>query len=185
MGWAVIDSIFQTKKNKRVLIKTAMSVEASSQHTEVLFNEINKLIKKVGLSKAVLQLKAINKSQKKMVGELATYEFIIRTVIQCFGITETQLYDDKSKFTATDARRTSYYLIKKYLRYSSESIAMQFNKGSSTVRESIIELEVMIKDGGKFGSKEYLDKHRKSELKVIDFVESANKVKEKKENGNN
>src|SRR3990172_9400972 len=128
----------------------------SAQHTEVLFNEINKLIKKVGLSKAVLQLKSINKNQKKMVGDLATYEFIIRTVIHSFGITETQLYDDKGKFTATDARRTSYYLIRKYLRYSSESIAMQFNKGSSTVRESIIELETMMQDGDKFGHREYL-----------------------------
>lgn len=150
-------------------------VSSNQQHTEALFNEINKLIKKFGLTKAVLQLKAINKNQKKMVGDLATYEFIIRTVIQCFGITETQLYDDKSKFIATDARRTSYYLIKKYLRYSSESIAMQFNKGSSTIREAIIELETMIQDGGKFGHKEYLDKHRKSESKVIEFMENSNK----------
>jgi chromosomal replication initiation ATPase DnaA len=157
-----------------------MSVEASNQHTEVLFNEINKLIKKVGLSKAVLQLKAINKSQKKMVGDLATYEFIIRSVIQSFGITETQLYDDKSKFTATDARRTSYYLIKKYLRYSSESIAMQFNKGSSTIREAVIELETMIQDGDRFGNKEYLEKHRKSEAKVIEFIENEERAKNKK-----
>ena len=157
-----------------------MSVEASNQHTEVLFNEINKLIKKVGLSKAVLQLKAINKSQKKMVGDLATYEFIIRSVIQSFGITETQLYDDKSKFTATDARRTSYYLIKKYLRYSSESIAMQFNKGSSTIREAVIELETMIQDGDRFANKEYLEKHRKSEAKVIEFIENEEKIKNKK-----
>jgi len=159
-----------------------MSAEVSNQHTEVLFNEINKLIKKVGLSKAVLQLKAINKNQKKMVGDLATYEFIIRTVIQSFGITETQLYDDKSKFTATDARRTSYYLIKKYLQYSSESIAMQFNKGSSTIREAIIELETIIQDGEKFGNKDYLDKHRKSEFKVIEFIDNSNKGKKNNDN---
>ncbi len=160
-------------------------VSLNQQHTEVLFNEINKLIKKVGLTKAVLQLKAINKNQKKVVGDIATYEFIVRTVIQCFSITETQLYDDKSKFTATDARRTSYYLIRKYLGYSSEAIAMQFNKGSSTIREAIIELETMIKDGDRFGNKDFLDKHRKSESKVIDYMEIENKNKAKKGNDNN
>ena len=154
-----------------------MSGIESAQHTEALFNEINKLIKKVGLSKAVLHLKAINKNQKEMVGDLATYEFIIRTVIQSFGITETQLYDDKGKFIATDARRTSYYLIRKYLKLPSESIAMQFNKGSSTIREAIVELESMIQEGGKFGHKEYLDKHRDTEIKVIEYLEKINKNK--------
>ena len=156
-----------------------MSSEVATQHTEVLFNELNKLIKKVGLSKAVLHLKAINKNQKKMVVDLATYEFIVRTVIQSFNITETQLYEDKSKFIATDARRTSYYLIKKYLGYSSEAIAMQFNKGGSTVREEIIKFETMMQDGDKF-FREYLDKHRRTELKVIEFVEDMERNKNKK-----
>lgn len=151
-----------------------MSAEVYNQHAEVLFNEINKLVKKAGLAKAILQLKAINKNQKKMVGDLATYEFIIRTVIHSFGITETQLYDERTKFTATDARRTSYFLIKKYLGYSSESIAMQFNKGSSTVREAIIEFEVMLQDGDRF-HKEFLDKHRRAEAKVIEYMEDSEK----------
>lgn len=160
--------------------------EVSNQHTEVLFNEINKLIKKVGLSKAVLHLKAINKNQKKMVGDLATYELIIRTVIQSFNITETQLYDDKSKFTATDARRTSYYLIKKYLGYSSESIAMQFNKGGSTIREAIIEFDGIVKDGDKIPThRAYLEKHRKAESKVIEFIESEGKNRENKNSDSN
>lgn len=150
----------------------------ATQHTEVLFNEMNKLINKVGLAKAILHLKAINKGQKKMVGDLATYEFIIRTVIQSFNITETQLYDDKSKFTATDARRTSYYLIKKYLEYSSETISMQFNKGSSTVREAIIELEQMVKDGDRFHP-QFLPMHRKAEAKVIEYLEKENAEKNK------
>lgn len=152
--------------------------EVSGQHTEVLFNEINKLIKKVGLSKAVLHLKAINKNQKKMVGDLTTYEFIIRTVIQVFDITETQLYDDKSKFVGTDARRTSYHLIKKYLEYPSEIIAGQFNKGGSTIREEIIKCESMIKDGGtnKF-YKSFLEKHKCVESKVIEYLDGQGKKK--------
>jgi len=142
-------------------------------------NEINKLIKKLGVNKAILQLKSINKDNKKMVGDLATYEFIIRTVIQSFNITETQLFTDKTKFTATDARRTAYHLIKKYLGYSSEAIAMQFGKGGSTIREAVIEFEQMAKDGDRY-HKEFLEKHRRAELKVIDYVAAENKSRNKK-----
>lgn len=150
----------------------------SEKSTSALFNEINKLISKQGVNKAYLSIKSLNRSE---VGEdVAAFDFIVKTVVKSFGVTKAELYDSKDKFGASDARKACYYLIRKYLNYSSKTIAMQFNKGGSTVREGIIEVRTMLKDGDKF-HKEYLLKHRDVEEQVGQYMDEVSKGRKEKQ----
>lgn len=149
----------------------------SEKPTAALFSEINKLINKQGVNKAYLSIKSLNRSD---VGEdVAVFDFIIKAVVKSFGVTKGELYDGKDKFGASDARKACYYLVRKYLSYSSKTIAMQFNKGGSTVREGIIDVRTMLKDGEKF-HKDYLPKHKEAEEEISQYI-GENKMKKKKE----
>ena len=147
-----------------------------TQQFEALWNEMNKLIKKEGWAKAILKLHSFNKYSGKNLNDISLYEYIIKTILSIFNITETQLYHNQEKFLATDARRSAYVLIKKYMRYNPAQIAVQFNKRRSTVAMEIIEFNSIIEDSF---YKEYHDKHNAAEKKIIEFVEKTKKGKKK------
>jgi chromosomal replication initiation ATPase DnaA len=109
-----------------------------------LHGELRKLIKANGLKKAIIRLRSLNNSK-----EIDIYERIIKAVIQVYGVTETQLYEDVGKYVATDPRRTVYVLLQKYLNYTQANIGLQFGKTREAVNWAIMEFNKMIKDNSK------------------------------------
>lgn len=152
------------------------------QHTEMLFDEINKLVKTQGLKKAIIHLQSVNNNPTNF-SDISAYEFIIKSVLEVFQMTENQLYKDNDrviitsngKIIITDARRTTYYLLNKYLKIHHKSIAIQFDKKRNTVTGVITELGEMMLNRKFY--KDYLDKHDEAERKVIQYMETANKKK--------
>jgi chromosomal replication initiation ATPase DnaA len=162
--------------------------DTDTNHMTELNGEVLELVKKNGWKKAIIKLRSLN-SNKEKVQEIDTYEHIIQTVVQVYGISEKQLYEETSKFVATDARRTAYVLINKYLNYTQTNIGTQFGKTRVAVNWAMLEFNKMIKDEGGF----YIDfqkKHKEAETVVlerlrkeaeaIEKLEKASKAKEKK-----
>lgn len=145
-----------------------MSLE-HTQKAESLFDEINKMIKTYGLEKALIHLRSINMGSVDIqaLDDIKIYEFIINTIIAAFNVSENQLYNDRGKFVATDARQSAYVLISKHLKYSQESIATQFSKSRSSVAMAMVKYEEMISDDF---YKDYQQKHTMADKEVDAYV---------------
>ena len=146
------------------------------QHTEMLFDEINKLVKTQGLKKAIIHLQSMNNSTVNF-SSISTYELIIKTVLDVFRVSEQQLFKKGGKITIPDARRTAFYLLDKYLKIDHKSIAIQFGKGRTTVTMGITRLSEMTLDRKFY--KDYMDKHDEAERRVIEYIENLNKKKQR------
>lgn len=144
-----------------------MSIGATDTDTtqvDELHGELRKLIKLNGLKKAIIRLRSLNNS-KEDDRVMDTYEHIIVAVVQVYGVTEKQLYEDVGKFVATDARRSAYVLLNKHLNYTQANIAVQFGKKREAVNWSMMEFNKMIKDDF------YKDSFRKRHEEVEKIVE--------------
>lgn len=152
-----------------------MSVpEIDITQLDELHAEYRKLIKNNGLKKAIIKLRSLNNNNEEESRNIDTYEQIIKAVIEVYGVTERQLYEDVGKFVATDARRSAYVLLNKHLKYTQQNIGVQFGKTREAVNWAMMEFGKMIKDESPVPAiVAFKKKHREAERLVEERISQS------------
>lgn len=156
-----------------------MASDTVSKQVESIFKEMSVLVAKKGYSGAIAHLLSATRHDRMATEDIHLYEYIIKTVSDSFSIRSSQLFEDKRKFFATDARRAAYVLIMKYLSYSRANIALQFKRSRGLISQEMDKHEQQIKDSGNIKTYgEYKQRFDQAD-KVIELFIAESKKEEK------
>ncbi len=136
-------------------------------------NAIRCLIKNHGLPKATVIIKSFNSRKKN--NHLDLYEYIIEVICETWDIHEQKLFNGANSQQITEARRSTYIFIHKYLKYSAKDISEQFNKNRTSIFQNISEHKKMMADSD--FHKDYIKRHQAADMRIKNFIDEFLKKK--------
>jgi hypothetical protein len=136
--------------------------------TEILFNEINKLVKRNGLVKAIMHLRLINNGTKKVEKAINLYEFILQKILTAYGLSDEKFFTSNERNALSDAKMSYYIFMNKYIDFSHEMMGMQFGLSREAVTLVISKFKKMCND--KHIYKDFFQKHENIESGIVEFI---------------
>ncbi len=142
-------------------------MSSSEDETLSLFKEVERLITSRGLKASKVILRSINSSKNS--NQLYIYEYIISTICDIHDVSEKDLFNGSNTEKITDARRSTYASLRKYLGYSNSKVKILFDKDTSTITKAMNLHKSMLLDKRAFHP--YLQRHEAVELKMETFLQ--------------